>query len=362
MVAVSVAAFLARRTQLRHERESQMLHARWREENMRALLQLSAVGRLSVEEQAQLDGVGEDPERMRQVLVRVHEDRLADAAKDLEDAQQRKVELQNGSGYKVYADQPQPKDLVALADQDEWAATSALARYAEGLRRIRMWQPVTYGAFVADGAGAEPAGVATQTAAVAQPKPDPRVPASAGAGKVPASLPARKIVPVSAVPAPSANEVAQAARHPVVTVYPDQGSADAAPAWDADLAQRQTEEAQIREALQQWARAMALNDPQAETAAYAAHMQRYFLRTDVDRAFVEADKAAYLRRGNRTASFDLRDVRIENPTETTADVRLVKDVTWDQSASGATHKFIRSQLWMVRTDAGWKIAGERDFR
>ena len=121
-------------------------------------------------------------------------------------------------------------------------------------------------------------------------------------------------------------------------------------------------EAQIRETLRRWAGAMTLNDPQAESAEYAPHMSRYFLRTNVDRAFVEADKAAYLRRGNRTASFEVRDVAIENETDTTAEVRLVKDVVWGQSSSGATHKLIRSELWMVRTGDGWKIAGERDFR
>ena len=55
-------------------------------------------------------------------------------------------------------------------------------------------------------------------------------------------------------------------------------------------------------------------------------------------------------------------MRFENETADSADVRLIKDVTWEQSSDGARKKLIRSQLHLVRTEAGWKIAGERDFR
>ncbi len=358
LAALAIAALFAYQSAQRRRAAEQQLRAQWRSANVQQLMALSAVGRLSVEEQTRLDRAGNDPERIRQVLVQIHEERLANAGKDLQDAEQRKVELQGTSGYKVYADQPQPKDLVELANQDEWTATSAIAQYADALRRIRAWQPVSYEDFPASWpASGTTVALAPAPAATAGDKPNPRVPIASGTKGLPAvRQPSPRILP-----APKASEVAEAARHPSLTVYPDQGTPEPRSAI-ADLAERQSAEAGIRDTLQRWAQAMTLNDPRAEAAEYAPHMDRYFLRTNVDKAFVQADKAAYLGRGNRTASFSLRDVEIENETDTTADVRLVKDVTWAQSTSGATHMLIRSQLWLVRTPDGWKITGERDFR
>ncbi len=358
LAALAVVGVLAHQSAERRRAAEDQLRKQWQQQNLQALLALSAIGRLSVEEQTRLDRAGDDPERMRQLLIQTHEERLANAGKDLQDAQQRKVELEGTSGYKVYADQPQPKDLVELANQDEWTATSAIAQYADALRRIRAWQPVTYEAFAASRpATGTTVASAPQPVAIAKPKPDPRVPMTAGsrAPDIPRLPPAR------AIPAPSAVERGEPGKHPAVTAYADQPPPEPRSAY-ADIAQQQLSESGIRETLHRWAQSMTLNDPRAEAAEYAPRMDRYFLRTNVSRDFVEADKAAYLRKGNRTASFEVKDLEIENQTDTTANVRLVKDVTWSQSTTGATHKLIRSQLWLRRTEDGWKITGERDFR
>ncbi len=349
---------VAHRASVRGEQRTQALRAGWRAQNQQALLAMSAVGRLPVYQQAQLDRAGDDPERMRQVMIEIHEERLATASKDLEDAQQRKVELEGGGGYKVFADQSQPKDLVELANDDEWAATSAIGRYAEALRRIRAWQPESFAAFTANGGNAIMPAVPQQPSVVAA-KPDPRVPLNTASARV-----QRAVVPMPAQAAVVANNVAHESVAPVPAtpgVLPEP-VVPAPKAGAGSLTDQQWAEAEINASLQRWAQAMTQNDPEAETAAYAPHMDRYFLHTNVDRAFVQADKAAYLRRGNRTSDFQLRNVQIEDETDTTADVRLVKDVTWGQSSSGQTHKLIRSELWLVRTADGWKIAGERDFR
>jgi len=358
ILLLSVVAVLAHRALAQREAHERMMRARWREANVRALMAMSEAGRLPAYEQAQFDGAGDDPERMRQVLIRIHEERLADASKDLEDAQQRKMQLETDGGYKVYADQVQPRDLVQLANEDEWAATSAVGQYAEALRRLRAWQPESYAAFAAREGTATAAPVEASVAATpAAPKPDPRVPVPAEPERAQAGVdePSRPLAvpPIRRVPEVAAQNT-QRQRAGDGGVDPRAGS--------TDLAEEQQAEAGIEATLQRWAAAMTSNNPRAETAEYAPHLHRYFLRTNVDRAFVEADKEAYLRRGNRTASFALREVHIENETGTTADVRLVKDVTWEQSTSGETHRMIRSQLWMVQTDDGWKIAGERDFR
>ena len=357
---LTVVGLVARRAAVRREEQARVLRGRWHAQNAAALMAMSAVGRLPLREQARFDAAGDDPARMRQVLIEIHEERLATASKDLEDAQQRKVELQGGGGYKVYADQAQPKDLVELANQDEWSATSTIAQDAEALRKIRAWQPETFEAFAAEGGGSGNAGAPPAPVAVAVSKPDPRVPV-VSRGESLRPIPGALAETTSAV---GAKGSVSRVKEPAAPNGVNAVDAGPRPAGRADFAaaEQVSAEAEIRVALQQWAQAMTLNDPQAETAAYAAHLDRYFLRTDVDRHYVEADKAAYLRRGNRTASFGLQDVQIQNETGATADVRLVKDVTLGQSTSGTTHKLIRSELWMVKTDSGWKIAGERDFR
>ena len=150
-----------------------------------------------------------------------------------------------------------------------------------------------------------------------------------------------------------------------VTVYPDRAAVVGKPAatttgMSAGVGDGSADAA-IRETLQRWSTAMVKNDPSAEAAEYAPHLDKYFLRSGVDQAFVEADKRAYLKRGNITADFTLRDVRIENETANTAEVRLTKDVTW-QRAGGSTHKLIRSLLHLQRFGDGWKITGEQDFK
>ena len=342
---------------------TQAMRAGWRERNVSALMGLSAVGRLSVQEQRRFDRAGDDPESMRRALIGIHEDRLADASLDLQDAQRRKIQLQGSSGYKVYANQPPPRDLVQLANEDEWAATSKIALYAGGLSRIKAWQPVSYPSYAASLPVGAPVPVSAPARASARrPKPDPRVPMSPGRPPAEQTQTAAVQPPAarSAV-APSDDDLAEAARHPSVTVYPDH-EPSAEPSGHADLGERVLAEQAIQQTLRQWSSAMVLNNPQAEAAAYAPLMSRYFLRKNVDHAFVEADKAAYLRHGNRTARFALEDVAIENETADAADVRLVKDVTWERRMEGPTHQLIRSRLHLERTGEGWKISGEQDFR
>ena len=347
------------------QQEAARLHAGWRAHNAASLLALSAVKGPSAEEQARLDRAGQDPAQLRQALIEIHELRLAYASRDLEDAQRRKAELGGAGGYKVYANRSPQPDLVALVNQDEWAATSQIAQYANALNRIRAWQPVSFAAYAARQRGDRPggqqvAGRAALPPAVRREKPDPRVPlpTSVAAGVAGPPPPAARAVPI-----PSAAEVAEAARHPTVTVYAEEGAgSNADETGTEDFAERQRDEAEMRDTLRRWAHAMTLNDPQAEAVEYAPRLDRYFLRRDVTQAFVEADKAAYLRRGNLTASFAVEDVRFENETAYAADVRLIKDVAWERSPDGADDMLIRSRLHLVRTGSGWKIAGEQDFR
>ncbi len=372
-VLVSLLLF-ARRNAAHKNAESasaaQTLRAAWREQNTHALMALSAVqnlSTLSVAEQERFNRAGDDPEQMRQALIRIHEDRLANASLDLKDAQERKRQLQASGTYKIFADQPQAKDFVQLANEDEKAATSQVALYAQALSRLLAWSPTSYANFAAShpaGAGG-PSIQPAHTSSVRQ-KPNPLIPLNPGPqvpmNARPTAAEPTQIRAAQPTAFPAQADLASAAHHPSVTVYADDQPPNRRSGDQADFAARQRAEGEIQETLRRWSRAMLLNDPKAEAAEYAPHMDRYFLRKNVDKAFVQADKAAYLKRGNRTAGFALRDVTIEDETGNTADVRLIKDVTWQRGATGEMHKLIRSRLQLQRFSDGWKISGEQDFR
>ena len=359
LLAVVAGAFLLWRAHEANLVTAARAQADLRAQNAASLLALSVVRGPSAAEEARLRRAGNDPEQLRQALVEIHELRLKYANRDLDDARRWHADLRIA---------PEGPDRLALVEADERQATAEVTRYAAALSRIWAWQPASVGG----ASGLQPASSpqaptrAPIGAAQVQTKPDPRVldqpnghpgTSAAAVPEVPPALPSQQVAPM-----PSGGEIAEAARHPTVTVYADNTVSSAPVIDDAGIARRARNEVQIRDTLSRWAHAMVLNDAHAEAAEYAPHMDRYFLRTDVDKTFVEEDKASYLRHGNRTASFAIQDVQIENETDNTADVRLVKDVTWAQSTSGATHKLIRSQLWLARSGSGWKITGERDFR
>ncbi len=360
LLALTLAiAFGAWRVEHRQHQRSLRLHAGWRQQNTASLLALSAVKGPSAEEGARLHRAGDDPEQLRQALIEIQALRLAYANRDLDDAQRRRAELESAGRHNGTGLPPAQAELAQLAKEDAAHASAEIAIYQRALRNVKQWQPISYQSYLASrSVHGTPAANPPARVAVARPKPDPRGPAGT-------ESPAVSVAPRQAPPAvafPSQADVAEAAQHPSVTVYAEDDPVAQERNATEDIANRQQAEQAMETTLRRWSQAMTLNNPHAEAAEYAPHMDRYFLRSNVDRAFVEADKAAYLRRGNLTASFALQDVRFENETPDAADVRLVKDVTWEQSTAGATHKLIRSRLHLVRTGAGWKIDGEQDFR
>jgi hypothetical protein len=334
---------------------AQAMRAGWREQNMRALMHLSAVRTMSDQEKIRFKRAGDDLGRRRQALIEIHEDRLAIASLDLQDAQKRRIQMQDSGRYKVYSDRAQAQDLVQLVNEDERAATSQMALYAQALSRIRVWYPISYQSYTASksvevGVPVEDRSRTSGTSL----KPSPQVPAK----PVSMLVAQTRIPPAERAISPPEADLREAVRNPSLTVYAD----DEPRADEVDSGARKRAEQGIQQTLRRWSSAMVLNDPKAEAAEYAPHMDRYFLRKNVDNAFVEADKAAYLRRGNVTAGFALQGVAIESETGDAADVRLVKDVTWQRATDGATHKLIRSRLHLEKFADGWKITGEQDFR
>ncbi len=359
LLAFVLASFLMWQSAREKRVESARAHAAWQAQNAAALLALSAARGPSAEEQARLTRAGDDPEQLRQALIEIHELRMAYARRDLADAQQRSGETPGADDG--YVQSAAGADRVQLLRQDERSAGSQIALYSKALSEIRAWQPMSYAKYMTQRSAGLPVVAASSPAPVAvrRKKVDPRIPME------PARSPGRLVGPSvrsGGMVKPVMVNSGTAAANAPAAIASANPVADKAPRSQADVAEREQNEKAIRGTIQRWASAMLLNDPKAESAEYAPHLERYFLRTDVDRAFVEADKAAYLRRGNLTAGFVVEDMRFENETADAADVRLVKNVAWQQSTNGVTHKTIRSRLHLVRTAAGWKIAGEQDFR
>lgn len=305
--------------------------------SLMTLTGMGAITSLTAPEKQLFDHAGSNPERMRQAMLEIQEGRLTDAKRDLQDAQERRRQLSGPAEYRVYSDGSTPRDFAQLINEDERSATLRITQLDSALSRTKAWQPTRYEDF------ATSQSVVSSESTVKPP--------AAQTSDINAALLADN-------PAPK----------PSVTVYADGTPAVVQPARvpgdvsEASIADRDKADKEIKQALQQWSAAMLQNNPRAEAAEYAPHMDRYFLRKNVNQAFVEADKADYLRRGNVTAGFALRNVAIENETATTAAVRLVKDVSWRRGGEGETHRLIRSLLHFQRFSDGWKITGEQDFR
>ena len=107
---------------------------------------------------------------------------------------------------------------------------------------------------------------------------------------------------------------------------------------------------------------MRSTDAAAQASFYATHLDRYFLRTDVDQAFVLRDKQDFLRRGNRVDRFDAEDVQMQDSTDSSARLRLIKHyVVRTRPNAAPVERQVRSELSLRKIDGEWQITEERDF-
>lgn len=119
----------------------------------------------------------------------------------------------------------------------------------------------------------------------------------------------------------------------------------------------------LRERLDEWAASMRSTDPAAQASFYADHLDRYFLKTDVNHAFVLRDKQDFLRRGNRVDQFQVEDIRTEDRTDSSARLRLLKHYVVRAGPNAPTvERSVRSELSWRKVDGKWEITEERDFR
>jgi ketosteroid isomerase-like protein len=112
------------------------------------------------------------------------------------------------------------------------------------------------------------------------------------------------------------------------------------------------------EVVKQWEQAMQSRDAAAQAAFYADTVERYFLRNNVGRDAVQADKQAEIdkRKGSWTMKMDRVKVFRSGDLAT---VGLVKHFTVQQEGEPASEWFVPTQLKLKREDGRWRIVSER---
>ena len=113
--------------------------------------------------------------------------------------------------------------------------------------------------------------------------------------------------------------------------------------------------------LRQWELAMQSRDAVAQASFYAVPVERYFLRYNVNKAQIEADKQWQIanRRGGWTVKME--KVKINRTADNTATVSLVKHYTQREEGKPVKEWSVPSQLKLKSEFGVWWITSERDF-
>ena len=122
-----------------------------------------------------------------------------------------------------------------------------------------------------------------------------------------------------------------------------------------------TEDKEIGLALQRWQNALLTNDSAQIAPSYAAHVNRYFLRTQVSRSYVRDYMERDEERGTRLTKYELHDMSIDHVKRDEVEVHFVANFavsTPTDDKIGQT----RTLLMLRREDGDWKIFYERDLK
>ena len=113
--------------------------------------------------------------------------------------------------------------------------------------------------------------------------------------------------------------------------------------------------------LRQWELAMRSRDAAAQAAFYAVPVERYFLRSNVTKAQVEADKQQQIdsRRGIWTVKME--KVKINRNADNAATVSLVKHYMQQEDGKPVKEWFVPSQLKLKNEYGVWWITSERNL-
>ncbi len=115
------------------------------------------------------------------------------------------------------------------------------------------------------------------------------------------------------------------------------------------------------EVVQEWEAAMGSSDAAAQAAFYADPVERYFLRHNVSKDQVVADKQAAIDKRRGTWAVKMEQVKVTRPDDAIAKVRLIKHFAVRQDGRLTSEWFIPSQLQLNRLEGKWRITSERDL-
>jgi ketosteroid isomerase-like protein len=110
-----------------------------------------------------------------------------------------------------------------------------------------------------------------------------------------------------------------------------------------------------------WEAAMNSSDAAAQAAFYADPVERYFLRHNLSRDEVKADKQSAINRRKGDWSVKMENVKVTRPDDNTAKARLIKHYTVKEDGKTASEWFVPSLLQMTRANGRWQITSERDL-
>jgi ketosteroid isomerase-like protein len=146
-------------------------------------------------------------------------------------------------------------------------------------------------------------------------------------------------------PAPAAvSQVAPAEQPAVAAPAPEQPGANEDPAV----------------VVSQWEDAMQARDASAQAAFYADPVERYFLRHNVSKEDVLADRQAAIDKRKGIWTVKMERVKITRP-KNAARVSLIKHYMVREDGAPVSEWFVPSVLLLVREDGRWQITSERDL-
>jgi len=111
----------------------------------------------------------------------------------------------------------------------------------------------------------------------------------------------------------------------------------------------------------QWETALQSRDAAAQAAFYADPVERYFLRHNVSKQDVLADRQSAIEKRKSIWTVKMERVKITHPKDATARVSLIKHYMVQEEGSPVSEWFVPSVVLLVREDGRWQITSERDL-
>ncbi len=128
-----------------HARHVEEQKVAWHKANIKTLKDLSAIGALSTEEQIRVDNAGDDVDRLQQVLLDIHQERINYWSNVLEDMKERQHKLQGmyltAASYGMTGQYYEASQTITKNSQK--AALNVLG-YTAAKEIIRKWKPISF--------------------------------------------------------------------------------------------------------------------------------------------------------------------------------------------------------------------------